>query len=462
MSTKHSKKTKKNKQNKQKSFELITKDAAGIDIGSKEHWVAIPKDRDERNVRQFGCFTADLHAMAHWLKECRIKTVAMESTGVYWIPIFQILEKHGFEVKLVNSAHVKNVPGRKTDILDCQWIQQLHSYGLLSSSFRPEDQICVLRSLWRHRDNLVRYASAHVLHMQKALEQMNVQIHKVISDITGETGMKIIKAIIAGERNCVKLAKMKNYRIKKSVNTIAKSLEGDYREEHVFALEQSLEIYEFYRKQMQSVDKKIESHLDRFDFKVDLKQNPVPPSTKSNKKPEKNAPKFDLRSHLYCITGVDFTQIDGLNTVTVLTILSEVGLDYSAFPSEKHFTSWLGLCPNHRITGGKIISRKTRKVVNRATNAFRLAAQALSNSKSALGGYYRRMRSRLGPTKANVATAHKLARLFYRLWKNGDNYHDQGQDYYEKKYKERIVKNLKNKFQQLGYEITVTPVATEC
>ena len=428
---KHSKKKKK-KQSKE-SFQQITKHAAGIDIGSKEHWVAVPKDSAEKNVQKFGCFTADLYAMANWLKECKIKTIAMESTGVYWIPVFQILEKSGFEVKLVNAAHVKNVPGRKTDILDCQWIQQLHSYGLLSGSFRPEDKICVLRSFWRHRDNLRRYASAHILHMQKALEQMNVQIHKVISDITGETGMKIINAIIAGERNPVKLAKMKNYRIKKSVNIIAKSLQGDYREEHVFALEQSLQLYEFYQKQMRIVDQKIDSHLKKFDLKVDLKKNPVPPSTKTNKKPEKNAPKFDLRSHLYAITGVDFTQIDGLNTITVLTILSEVGLDPSAFPSEKHFSSWLGLCPNHRITGGKLISSKTRKVVNRATNAFRLAAQALANSKSALGGYYRRMRSRLGPTKANIATAHKLARTFYRLWKNGGEYHDQGQDYYEKK-----------------------------
>ena len=270
MNMKHSKKKKK-KQSKE-SFQQITKHAAGIDIGSKEHWVAVPKDSAEKNVQKFGCFTADLYAMANWLKECKIKTIAMESTGVYWIPVFQILEKSGFEVKLVNAAHVKNVPGRKTDILDCQWIQQLHSYGLLSGSFRPEDKICVLRSFWRHRDNLRRYASAHILHMQKALEQMNVQIHKVISDITGETGMKIINAIIAGERNPVKLAKMKNYRIKKSVNIIAKSLQGDYREEHVFALEQSLQLYEFYQKQMRIVDQKIDSHLKKFDLKVDLKK----------------------------------------------------------------------------------------------------------------------------------------------------------------------------------------------
>jgi len=444
----------------EESLEIITKDACGIDIGSKEHWVAVPKDRDEQPIRKFGCFTADLHAMAHWLKKCNIKTIAMESTGIYWIPVFQILEEHGFGVKLVNAAHVKNVPGRKTDILDCQWLQQLHSYGLLSGSFRPEDQMCVLRSYWRHRENLVCCAAAHIQHMQKALDQMNIHIHKVISDITGVTGICIIKAILSGERDLVKLANMKDSRIKSDVDTIVKSLQGDYRQEHLFALQQSLELYEFYQQQIEKCDKEIESFLKKMDSRIDLSAKPIPPPTKGKKKFEKNTPKFDLRTHLYRITGVDFTQIAGLNTMTIQTIISEIGLDPSAFPSEKHFASWLGLCPNHRITGGNIKSRKTRKVVNRATNAFRMAAQSLANSKSSLGGFYRRIRSRLGSVKANVATAHKLARIFYRFWKNGGIYQDPGHNYYEEKYKERLLNNLKKKFHQLGFEVSLTPIST--
>lgn len=435
------------------SLPPININAAGIDIGSEEHWVAVPKDRDKDPIRCFGCFTSDLHAIAKWLKECGIETVAMESTGVYWIPLFQILETQGFDVKLVNARHVKNVPGRKTDVQDCQWLQQLHTFGLLSGSFRPDDSICVLRGYWRHRDNLIRYAAAHIQHMQKALTEMNLQLHKVISDITGVTGMRIIRAILDGERNPVKLAQMRDRRIKSSEETIAKALEGDYRQEHLFALKQSLELYCHYHQQVQACDREIEAYLMQLDPKFDTDSEIKPKKGRS-----KNDPSFDLASHLYRLTGVDFTEIDGLNVVTVHTVLSEVGLNPEAFGTEKRFASWLGLCPENRVTGGKVKDRKTRKVVNRASKAFRLAANSLKNSPSALGGYFRRMRARLGPPKAITATAHKIARIFFHLWKNGGSYRDLGADYYQQKYKERILKNMKRRAKQLGFQITLKPL----
>lgn len=436
------------------SLPFIHINAAGIDIGSGEHWVAVPKDRDEEPVRSFACFTSDLHAMAAWLKKCDIDTVVMESTGVYWIPLFQILETQGFDVKLVNARHVKNVPGRKTDAMDCQWLQQLHTYGLLSGSFRPEDSICVLRSYWRHRDNLIRYAAAHIQHMQKALTEMNLHLHKVISNLTGVTGMRIIRAILAGERNPLKLAQMRDPRIKNSAETISKSLEGDYRQEHLFALKQAFELYCTYHQQIKACDQEIEAYLTQLDSKCD-------PNRKKHRKTSrsKNDPSFDLGTHLYRITGVDFTKIDGLNVLTVQSILTEVGLNPEAFGTEKRFASWLGLCPENRITGGRIIGNKTRKVVNRASKAFRMAANSLKNSPSALGGYFRRMRSRLGAPKAITATAHKLARIFFHLWKNGDTYQDLGADYYEQKYKDRVLKNIKKRAQQLGFKITLEPLA---
>jgi transposase len=458
---KHSKRKRSNRiknQSKRKSFTSIHPNAAGIDVGSEEHWVAVPEDRDEQPVRSFKCFTADLNAMADWLKKCHIRTVVMESTGVYWIPLYQILEKQGFEVKLVNARHVKNVPGRKTDVSDCQWLQRLHTYGLLSGSFRPEDSICVLRSFWRHRDNLIRYASSHVQHMQKALIEMNIQLHKVISDITGLTGMRIIRAILAGERDPVKLAQMRDRRIKSSAEQIAKALEGDYRQEHLFALRQAVELYDVYHQKIEACDQQIEQYLTQLEPKIDLETDPLPESTKRNKKPKGNAPHFDLRAHLYRISGVDFTQIDGLDAVSVHTILSEVGLNPNAFQTEKHFCSWLGLSPNNRITGGRIKSSKTKKVVNRAAAAFRMAAQSLTRSLSALGGYYRRMCTRIGAPEAITATAHKLARIYYHLWKNGGTYHDPGPLYYEQKYKERVIKNMIRKAKQLGFQINIEPI----
>ena len=435
---------------------MINKDAAGIDIGSGEHWVAVPEDRDEEPVRCFGCFTADLQAMARWLKECGVTTVAMESTGVYWIPCYQILEEHGFEVKLVNARHVKNVPGRKSDVSDCQWLQRLHTYGLLSGSFRPDDQICVLRSYWRHRANLVRYASDHIQHMQKALTQMNLHLHKVLSNVTGVTGMNIIRAIISGERDPEKLALMRERGVKNTPEAIAKALEGDYRQEHLFALKQAVELYDFYHRQIEACDREIERYLHTFEAKVDPVQNPLP---KQKRKKEMRYQSFvDLRTELYRVSGIDFTQIPGLDVVTVQTVLSEIGLDPGKFPTEKRFVSWLGLCPNNRITGGQVKSTKTRKTANRAANAFRMAAQSLANSNTGLGGFYRRIRGRLGAPKAITATAHKLARIFYRMWTTGQSYTDLGSDYYENRYKERVLRNITRRARELGYDAVLQPI----
>lgn len=314
---------------------LINLNAAGIDIGADRHWVSVPVDRDENPVRSFGCFTAELYAMADWLKQCHIETVAMESTGVYWIPVFQILESREFEVKLVNAHYVKTVPGRKTDVLDCQWLQQLHTYGLLAGSFRPDDEICALRSYIRQRDNLIKSACVHVQRMQKALTEMNVQLHRVISDITGTTGMAIIHAIVSGEHDPTKLAALKDQHIKASCTNIAAALTGDYRSELVFVLSQELALYKFYQAQIIECDAQIEQCLARFPDKIDVESNPLGKPKRRGKKQPGNAPQFDLRTHLYRITGVDFTQINGFGALTVLIILSEVGLDPSRFPTVK-------------------------------------------------------------------------------------------------------------------------------
>ena len=435
------------------SLQHVNLNAAGIDVGSTEHFVAVPEDRDSEPVQNFGAFTADLYRLADWLAECGIETVVMESTGVYWIALFQILEVRGFEVKLVNAKHVKNVTGRKSDILDCQWLQQLHTYGLLSGSFRPQDSICVLRSYLRHRDNLIQICTTHIQHMQKALIQMNVLLHNVISDITGVTGLKIIRAILEGERDGVKLASLKDHRIKSSVNEIAKSLEGDYRQEHLFALRQSLELYAFYHKLLDECDQVIQTHMQQFEPKVDTKEKPLAPRRSSHRKPQRNEPKVDWRTALYKMSGVDLTRIDGIDILTAQTIISEVGFDMSPWTTQKHFASWLGLSPNNKVSGGKVIGKGRRKVVNRAAQALRMAAQSLKNSKTALGAFFRRLRARLGPAKAITATAHKLSRIVYRMLKFGQEYVDRGEQYYEERYRLRVIKSLQKRAQTLGFEL---------
>ena len=431
-----------------KHLEQVNLFAAGIDIGSQSHYVAVPEDLDNKPVREYSSFTGDLNQMADWLVEMGIQTVAMESTGIYWIPAYEILEERGLVVLLVNARHIKNVPGRKTDVVDCQWIQQLHTYGLLEGAFRPPEEIIALRTYMRQRETLTQQASDQIRRMQKALRQMNLLLDNVVSDIDGVTGMKIIRAIIDGERDPTVLAQFRDGRCKKSEQVIAASLEGHYREEHLFTLKQTVELYDIYQEKITACDSAVQAHLDRIESKGDKKD--LPPS----KKPKtKSSPKFDVRGELYQMTGVDLTQIDGLNENSVLKILSETGVDVSAWPTEKHFSSWLGLSPGNKITGGKILSSKTKPSANRAAAAFRMAAFGLLNSHSALGAFCRRQRTRLGAPKAITATAHKLARIFYSMMKNGSEYVDKGQDYYEKQYHDRIIKGLKKRAAEMGFEL---------
>jgi len=431
----------------------IQPDSAGIDVGATEIYVAVPEDRTVEPVRSFGTFTQDLHDTAKWLKSCDIKSVAMESTGVYWIPIFQVLETYGFEVVLVNARHVKNVPGRKTDVQDCQWLQYLHSVGLLSGSYRPAQDVCAIRSLLRHRDSMIKISSTHVQHMHKALTQMNLQIHNVIRDITGLTGLAIVDAILAGERNPKKLAALKHGRIKASDSTIVKSLQGNYLPEHLFTLKQALQLYRYYRQMLRDCDIEIEQYLREFESRIDPDLKPPPQSRNRQKKPKGNEPDFDLRSHLYRILGTDLTQIDGISVLTAHVLFSEVGPDVAKFPTPNHFCSWLGLCPNNKISGGKILSSRTRPGSNRAAQALRLASQALWKSQSYLGHYYRRMRARHGTPKAITATAHKLARIVYHLLKTGKTYDETVFADQEILHKKRLESNLRKQANFLGFQL---------
>ena len=430
-------------------FPLLNPDAAGIDVGAREHYVAVPAEREVQPVRCFGAFTEDLHRLAQWLLQCGIKTVAMESTGVYWIPLYQILESYGLAVKLVNARHVKHVPGRKSDVQDCQWLQQLESYGLLSGSFRPEAKICTLRSYMRQREMLIRNAGRYIQQMQKALTQMNIKLQQVISDLSGHTGLRIVRAIVAGERDRLKLAALKDRRIKSDVSTIAKALEGDYRAEHLFALKQALELYDYYQQKIAECDAELCKEMQMLETR-----GTASPVLKRKPRSQHNPFGFASQAELYRIMGVDLTRIDGVNENTVQLILSELGLDIChKWPTEAQFTSWLGLCPNNEISGGKLLKRGTRKVVNRVANALRMCAQSLLNSKSALGAYARRMRARKDTPVAITATAHKLARLIYRTLKYGQDYVDVGSDIYEAKYKDAIVKSLQRRAKSLGYQL---------
>ena len=432
---------------------LLNPNAAGIDVGASSHYVAVPADRAEQSVREFEAFTTDLYRLADWLAECGVETVVMESTGVYWIPLFGVLEERGFTVMLVDPRRIKNVPGRKTDVLDCQWLQQLHTYGLLSGAFRPEAEIRRLRSYLRQRAMLVQYASHHIQHMQKALTQMNVKLQHVISDITGKTGMDIMQAIVDGERNPRRLAQLRDHRIRADEATIAKSLRGHWREEHIFELSQALELYQVYQGKIAECDREIEAQLERFEDRSDGE----PPAANGKKRNQKNAPRFDAQSHLYRMTGVDLTRIDGVDAHTVLKVISEIGTDMTRWQSAKRFASWLGLSPHNRITGGKVISSRTKPSANRAAAALRLAANALHRSDSALGAFLRRKKAQLGAPKAITATAHKLARTIYSMLRYGQEYVDAGAEYYESQYRQRALRAAKRRAAQLGYDLV--PIA---
>lgn len=438
---------------------VLNPHAAGIDIGATEIYVAVPLDRDPRPIRRFGTFTQDLFAVATWLQQCGVTTVAMESTGVYWIPLYQILDTRGVEVCLVNARHVKNVPGRKTDVQDCQWLQYLHAVGLLRGSFRPPETVCAVRSLLRHRDRLVRLAAVHTQHIQKALNQMNLQVHHVLSDITGVTGLAILDAILAGERDPDALAQLRDRRVKASPETIAKALVGDYRPEHLFTLRQSLDSYRHYRRLIDACDAEVQALLTAFESAIDPALHPIPRATTSHRKPQGNAPRFDLRTELYRVLGLDLTQIPGLNTATVYTLFAELGPDLAKFPTSKHFASWLGLCPDNRISGGKVLSVQTRHVKHRVAQALRLAAQGLSHSASLLGAYFRRMRAKLGAPKAITATAHKLARIVYQLLTTRQPYAETRLAAAEEAHRHRTESRLRAQARALGY--TLVPVTLD-
>jgi transposase len=452
--TKGKKKQKPNRIRQQVSEDMpaINPNAAGIDVGASEMWVSVPPDRDSEAIRRYDVYTRDLCAMADWLKHCGITSVAMESTGVYWIPVFQILQKRGIEVILVNAKYAKNVAGRKSDWLDCQWLRILHTFGLLAGSFQPAADIGVLRSYLRHRQMLIQYGAAHIEHMQKALTQMNVQLANVVADVTGLTGMRIIRAILNGERNPERLASMRHWRTKNDEATIAKGLEGTYEPEHIFALKQAVELFDFYQQQISACDQQIADYLRSLESKINTEVNPIPPA-RAPKSNHRNSPKFDCRNEAYRISGVDLTQIPGISESAALTILSEIGIDMGPWKTEKHFASWLTLSPNHKITGGKIFQRRTRKSYNRVRDVLCVCAQTQFNSRSALGAFSRRMRSRLGPEKAIVATAHKLALLIYRLLRFGKVYTDVGQDAYESQYKERSIRNIARKAKEFGFQL---------
>lgn len=439
---------------REQSPRVLHPNAAGIDLGSKEHWVALPPGRSQQ-VRPFGCFTEDLQEMAAWLQSHGVDTVAIESTGVYWVPVFQMLEKHGLDVQLVNAKHFKAVPGRKTDVQDCQWLQLLHETGMLRGSFRPADAICVIRSYVRQRDTLVSESSRHTQRMQKALEQMNVQLHKVLSDVTGETGLAIIKAILDGERDPQVLAAFRNHRCRRSPAEIAKALVGDWREEHLFCLQQELAAYEFVQTQIAACEQAALQALGALEAKAEAAN--LPKTTK-----RKNA-ETPTREALFIATGVDLTKISGLAGTTVQTIIAEIGVDATRWPNEKAFASWCGTAPKNKITGGKRYKAAKQSGSSRVAQAFKMGAQALANSQTALGAFYRRMRARKGPTFANAATANKLAKLFYRMLRYGEAFVEQGADYYETKYKERVVRGAIEKLRRLGYSVQVqeTPRLTE-
>jgi transposase len=436
------------------ALEQINPNAAGIDIGAEEVYVAVPPDRDEESVRSFPTFTADFQRLADWLQACRITTVAMEATGVYWIALYEILEERGFEVFLVNARHLKNVSGRKTDVLDCQWIQQLHTYGLLRASFRPPEHIVAIRSLVRHREMLVQYRSSHIQHMQKALTVMNLRLNNVLSDITGVTGLKILRAIVAGERDPQRLAQFRDERCARSEAEIAKSLEGHYKPEQVFMLQQALELFDFYDQQIRATDQQLEDLYRQFEEPEDPPTPPPPPRKGIRRHTQ---PYFDLAAALYRMTGVDLTRIDGVDALTIQTVLSEIGTDMSRWPTEKHFASWLRLCPNNLVTGGKVKHTGVQPTENKVSAALRLAASSLSHSDSALGAYYRRIRARKGGPAAVTATAHKLARIIYAMLNNRQPYFDEGVDAYEQRYRDRVLRNLNHQAARFGFRLEPSP-----
>lgn len=430
---------------------IVNARAAGIDIGARIQVAAVPPELSDEPVRTFGSFTADIEAMANWLVSVGITTVAMESTGVYWVPVYEILEEHGLNVVLANARDCKAVPGRKSDVNDAQWLQRLHACGLLRASFFPSRDIAALRAYMRIRNRHLEYAAAHMQHMQKALTLMNLQLHHVLSDISGVTGLKIIRAIVAGERNPDALASMRDVRCRESLQTIRAALVGNYQPEHVFALSQALALFDSYQERIRDCDQQIEDSLRQLNAGRPEPEVKLPaPRTKTK---QANAPKFDVRAMLYQLTGTDLTLIHGLGPSIALSLVAECGTDLSKWPTEKHFTSWLCLSPGCKISGGKVLSAHTRKSSSRLASQLRLVAVNVGRTETALGAFYRRLAARIGKAKAVTATARKLAILFYRAMRFGMQYEDPGADQYEQRYRERVVKQLERRAARFGFSL---------
>jgi transposase len=424
--------------------------AAGIDIGGSSHWVAVPGTADDQPVREFGTMTDDLNAMADWLLACGVDTVALESTGAYWIPVYEVLERRGLAVWLVDARQMKYVPGRKSDVLDCQWLQKLMSLGLLRAAWRPGDEVCVVRAVARQREVLLTEQGSWVQRMQKTLVQMNIQLTEVLSDIMGTTGQAIIRAIVAGERDPKVLARYRHGRIRRSVDDIARALTGNWREEHLFVLKQALSMYDDLARHLGECDARLQTLMDESGrHHVDLGTGP-----RAGTRLRGN---FDQRQRLANWAGVDLTRINGLGVSTVLTLLSEIGPDLSRFASVKHFCSWLALTPGTKISGGKVLSSGTKRSANRARQALKMAAMTLSHSDSALGAFYRRLCARMDKPRANTAVAHKLARMVYFMLTRGEAFVDQGQQRYEEQQRQRSIAALKRRAARLGFRIESVP-----
>lgn len=441
-------------------LDVMHPNAAGIDVGNSAHYVAVRPDRDPNPVRRFDCFTADLHRLADWLQQCGVTTVALQSTGVYWLPLYDILDARGLEVYLVNARHTKNLPGRKSDVQESQWLLKLHTYGLLRNSFYPSAEIRVVRTYWRQRADHVRAVSTCIQRMQKVLTQMNIQLANVISDLSGWTGQRIVRAILAGQRDPQALAALSHPGIHASRDTIARSLEGTWRPDLLFVLRQEVTMYDAYLQQIEECDQALEQHLrgladkaaDTADATVasPAAHGQARPRIKRRRKAGSHTPQFDLGRELHRISGVDLTRIDGIDVGVAQTVISEVGLDMSRWEDEHHFASWLGLCPDNRITGGKVIRKGTRHVINRAATALRIAATTLFRSQSYLGAQFRRFRGKLGAPKAITAMAHKLAVLVSRMLRWGHEYVDTGMQYYEERHREQQIRLLKKRAAKLG------------
>ena len=434
-------------------LDRINPNAAGIDCGSATHFVAVPPDRDATPVQSFPTFTSDLLRLADWLTACRVTSIAMEATGVYWIPLFEILETRGFEVHLVNARHVKNVPGRKTDVSDCEWLRELHSVGLLRGSFRPADAIVALRAYVRHRQTLVESTCTYIQRMQKALVQMNLQLPLVVSDITGVTGLRILRDILAGQRDPDQLANHRDRRCRASKAEIVAALTGHYRPEHLFALKQNLELFDVCEAQLTACDAAIEAYVTTLTAHAAPPVHPLPPP-RLTKKPRDNEPRFELRTPLHHLTGgVDLSQIDGLGPYSALKLLAEIGTDMSRWATEKHFTSWLTLAPKNKISGGRLLSARTQPSANRAAAVLRMAAMAVGRTQTALGAFHRRLAARVGKPQATTATARKLAILVYRSLKGDLIYRDPGADTYDVQQRTRVLRRMRQRAAALGFDL---------